>query len=220
MKVLKHIKFCPKTFKSFSLIKFYSKMEKNLRWENPLDEIKEGPAYRTKLHLQNSLTNIKQEFVTLDGSRVVNWYICGPTVYDSAHLGHAKTYVGFDILRRIMTSYFGYEVNYTMNITDIDDKIINRSNEKEVEFQEFARRWEEDFFNDMKTLNVMYPSKITRVSEYIPNIVEYIERLVKKEYAYEKEGSVYFDTEFYKKQNVSLNLTLVPIPETHSSQPK
>lgn len=81
----------------------------------------------TGLHVYNSLSREKVPFVTRDGSKQVTWYICGPTVYDSSHLGHARNYVTFDIIRRIMKEYFGYNILYVMNVTDVDDKIINRA---------------------------------------------------------------------------------------------
>ena len=77
------------------------------------------------LRVSNSLTRTLTPFVPMVGKRVL-WYMCGPTVYDSAHLGHARTYLSFDILRRILTKYFGYDVLLVMNITDVDDKIIIR----------------------------------------------------------------------------------------------
>ena len=184
------------------------KEEKPQRWYNPKDTLKE-PIYRTGLMVNNSLCNEKVEFVTKSGDRTINWYMCGPTVYDSAHLGHARTYLTFDIIRRILSSYFHYDVNLCMNITDIDDKIIQRSNEQKKNFSEFARYWEDSFFKDMRALNVMYPNYITRVSEYIPEIISFIEVIIKNGYAYEKNGSVYFDIEAYKKGN-HLYAKLVP----------
>ena len=174
------------------------KEEKPQRWYNPKDTLKE-PIYRTGLMVNNSLCNEKVEFFTKNGDRTINWYMCGPTVYDSAHLGHARTYLTFDIIRRILSNYFHYDVNLCMNITDIDDKIIQRSNEQKKNFSEFARYWEDSFFKDMRALNVMYPNYITRVSEYIPEIIAFIEVIIKNGYAYEKNGSVYFDIEAYKK---------------------
>ena len=182
--------------------------EKPQRWYNPASSLKE-PIYRTGLKVNNSLCNEKVEFVTQNGDRTINWYMCGPTVYDSAHLGHARTYLTFDIIRRILCNYFHYDVNLCMNITDIDDKIIQRSNEQKKNFSEFARFWEDSFFKDMRALNVMYPNYITRVSEYIPEIISFIEVIIKKGYAYEKNGSVYFDIEEYKKGN-HLYAKLVP----------
>ena len=78
------------------------------RWINPLDSLSGKPIYRTGLKVNNSLCNEKVEFVTKTGDRTLTWYMCGPTVYDSAHLGHARTYLSFDILRRILSSYFNY----------------------------------------------------------------------------------------------------------------
>ena len=75
----------------------------------------------------NTFTRTKVPFVPLEGNRV-GWYICGPTVYDSAHMGHARNYVNFDVLRRVMSDYFRYDVRFIMNVTDIDDNIINRAN--------------------------------------------------------------------------------------------
>lgn len=105
----------------------------------------------------------------------ITWYTCGPTVYDDSHMGHARTYISFDILRRIMTDYFGYNVKLVMNITDVDDKIIRKSQEQNCEFTEISRKYENEFMEDMKRLNVGLPTVITRVSEYMPEIVSYIE---------------------------------------------
>ena len=177
-----------------------NKEEKPQRWYNPLSSLKE-PIYRTGLMVNNSLCNEKVEFFTKNGDRTINWYMCGPTVYDAAHLGHARTYLTFDIIRRILSNYFHYDVNLCMNITDIDDKIIQRANKENQKFSEFARYWEDQFFKDMRSLNVMYPNYITRVSEYIPEIIKFIEVIIQKGYAYENNGSVYFDIEQYKKGN-------------------
>ena len=178
------------------------------KWTHPLDNLlnnistnpNNSKLYRTGLFLNNSLNpDEKTEFVTSDGSRNVKWYICGPTVYDSAHLGHARTYLSFDILRRVMEKYFGYNISLCMNVTDIDDKIINRSNEQNKDYLEFTKFYEDEFFSDMKKLNVSYPNYITRVSEYIDEIVQFIKVLVEKNYAYVSNGSVYFDIENYTK---------------------
>ena len=178
------------------------------RWYNPLESLKE-PIYRTGLFVNNSLCNKKVEFFTKNGDRTINWYMCGPTVYDYPHLGHARTYLSFDIIRRILINYFHYDVNLCMNITDIDDKIIQKSNDGNKNFSEFARYWEDVFFQDMKALNVMYPNYITRVSEYIPEIIEFIKVIIKNGFAYEKNGSVYFNIENFKNKN-HLYAKLVP----------
>lgn len=88
------------------------------------------------LHLFNSLTRQKEPFVPQNGNRVT-WYNCGPTVYDASHMGHARTYLSFDILRRVIQNYFGYNVFYVMNITDIDDKIIRRARQGHL-FDEYV----------------------------------------------------------------------------------
>lgn len=89
-------------------------------------------------------------------------------------MGHARTYISVDMIRRILTKYFNYDLFFCMNITDIDDKIIIRSNEKGEEFSAFARKWELDFFSDMKALGVEFPDSLVRVSEHVPEIINFI----------------------------------------------
>lgn len=237
-----------------------------------------------KLKLYNSFTRQKETFIPQDGKKVL-WYSCGPTVYDASHMGHARSYISFDILRRILSGYFRYDIFYVMNITDIDDKIIMRArqqylydqyvikescisdilvdvrtalatyveksklatdpdkkklheqtisktldaiknaendksesartnllnNVKDVLsnwldalhgsevtdnsiFRSLPRYWEEEFYKDMQALNVLPADVVTRVSEYIPEIIEYIEKIIKNGMAYESHGSIYFDT--------------------------
>jgi cysteinyl-tRNA synthetase len=112
-------------------------------------------------------------------------------VYAPSHMGHARTYLGFDILRRIMT-YFRYNVTLIMNITDLDDKIIERSAEQGIHHLELSQRYESEFFKDMADLGVQVPSCVTRVTEYMDDIVAYIQRIIDKKLAYESNGSVYF----------------------------
>jgi len=108
-------------------------------------------------------------------------------------MGHARNYVSFDIIRRIMTDYFGYDVRQVMNITDIDDKIIRKSNETGQHFLEISRHFENEFIQDLRALGCQLPDTIVRVSEYVPEIVKYIEKIIENGYAYESKGSVYFD---------------------------
>ncbi|GAB66089.1 cysteine -tRNA ligase [Plasmodium cynomolgi strain B] len=165
------------------------------QWDMPP---KEGKKI-TGLLVNNSLTRSKVEFVPQE-KNLIKWYACGPTVYDAAHLGHARTYVSFDIIRRILVNYFKYDVFMVINITDIDDKIIKRSEEEKVTFTELARKWEYEFWEDMKKLNVLLPTAITRVSEYVDQIIHYIEKIIDNKYAYvSEEGSVYFDIDEFKK---------------------
>lgn len=259
------------------------------------------------LKLYNSLTRQKEEFIP-QGGKKVTWYSCGPTVYDASHMGHARSYISFDILRRVLSDYFKYDVQYVMNITDIDDKIIKRArqhylfgqylkkehklsqiledvdavvkklkgniqnttdpNKKtmldqmlsrvelavgEVEsavksgdqnkiisarelllnvakdplsdwldgslgssvtdnsiFNELPRHWESEFHKDMDSLNVLRPNVLTRVSEYVPEIVDYIQKIIDRGLAYEAGGSVYFDVAKFDSQANHHYAKLVP----------
>ncbi|KAI9497931.1 tRNA synthetases class I (C) catalytic domain-containing protein [Zychaea mexicana] len=278
----------------------------------------ENNSNKPVLKLYNSLTKTKTEFVPKRPGHV-SWYNCGPTVYDAAHMGHARTYLSMDIIRRVMESYFGYQVQFVQNVTDIDDKIILRARQQylfnnlknsteslnnelieRVEkywndyatsklsavkgaaseatsdwtafvammtpealakavlvdekfkmhftalqasraaidvakcalaqgnnakqsaevlldtsqdivslaldktegeavtdskiFRELSSYWEDMYFKDMKALNVLSPSVKTRVSEFVPEIVTYVKKIIANGYAYEADGSVYFDT--------------------------
>lgn len=275
------------------------------RWYAPEAHGDELP----KLRLYNTLTRTKTEFVPLERGKV-SWYSCGPTVYDSSHMGHARNYVATDINRRLLQNYFGYDVMFVQNVTDIDDKIILRARQnylfekfkKETAavddalvskvkaatdafakknlpkggpddvsvlekwlatldleaakaedpklpmnltavrsanealeqrgqlgvdeflekaksvllpvldaeqgasvtdpaiFRDLAAKWERDYDNDMRALNVLPPSVTTRVSEYVPEIIAFIEKIVANGFGYQTDdGSVYFDTAAFEK---------------------
>lgn len=115
-------------------------------------------------------------------------------------MGHARTYVALDVIRRIVKDFFGYNVVLCQNITDVDDKIIIRSSEKQIGFDALARQYETEFTEDMAMLGVQTPDIVTRVSEYIPEIVDFIQTLVVKGIAYESNGSVYFSTSAFEAQ--------------------
>ena len=278
-----------------------------MRWYAP--DASRNQAYNDQLKVHNSITNDLDVFVPRQG-RTVTWYTCGPTVYDACHMGHARAYLTFDILRRIMEDYFMFDVLYQVNITDVDDKIILRARqnklmddykaqvEKEGEytkvsayvqtamvnmktkleskltklqeplpegtpeievkaraealetaefklnqfiteteaavakvaegdiaalltashdavaaqldaekgstvtdqsiFQQHARRFEREFLEDMTALGVKEPDVVTRVTEYVPQIVDYIQGIMDNEFAYASNGSVYFDTTSFK----------------------
>ncbi|CAL6045299.1 Cysteinyl-tRNA_synthetase [Hexamita inflata] len=143
---------------------------------------------------KNSFTNVIEKLPESDIYRV---YICGPTVYNSSHLGHARTYITFDVIRRILEQVFQKTVVYQMNITDIDDKIITRSNEQGISSEQLARKYEADFFADMDNLNIMRPTVVTRVTECMPAIIHFVQTIIDNGYGYMSNGSVYFDTQAF-----------------------
>jgi cysteinyl-tRNA synthetase len=259
------------------------------------------------LKVFNSLTRQKEVFVPISGKKVT-WYSCGPTVYDASHMGHARSYITFDILRRVLADYFGYDIFFVMNITDIDDKIIKRARQnylfekymaeerslgavlndaklvlenllettqnaidhdkkqmyekllekltKSIEelesavksgdnskieeakknylikskdplsdwldckfgatvtdnaiFTSLPQHWEQEFHKDMEALNILKPHVLTRVSEYIPEIVAYIEKIMSNGFGYEANGSVYFDVATFDKKEDHYYAKLVP----------
>jgi cysteinyl-tRNA synthetase len=165
------------------------------RWCRPCDQ---SPP---KLHIYNSLTRSKVPFYPIDPSgQRVTMYVCGPTVYDAAHLGHARTYLQFDVIRRILRDVLGYDVVYVMNVTDVDDKIIVRSQERGITPEALAREWERKFLEDMTSLGVERPSAMPRVTEYVPEIVSFVETCIQNGFAYEDQGSVYFDTRAFESK--------------------
>lgn len=267
------------------------------------------PEGKSELKLYNSLTKEKNEFIPQSGGKRVLWYNCGPTVYDASHMGHARSYITFDILRRVLSDYFHYDIFYTMNITDIDDKIINRGrrnhlmkiyresthpvekiradvdealtmyqekfdkttdpdkktmmtrilngathardelskavDEKKTSdelrscadntinkcadplsdfldklygagvtdhkiFSELAQYWENEFHEDMSALNILPADILTRVSQYVPEIVTFIQKIIENGFAYESKGSVYFDTMKFATHESHQYAKLVP----------
>ena len=122
----------------------------------------------------------------------VNLFVCGPTVYDSAHIGHARTYIFFDVLAKFLKSE-KVDLFYLQNITDIDDKIIHRAKELGIDPLELSRKESARYLEDMKTIKVTAVNEYAKASDHISEIISQIERLISKKHAYESQGSVYFD---------------------------
>ncbi len=149
------------------------------------------------LRIYNSLTRQKETFVPLHEGRV-HMYVCGPTVYMDAHLGHGKTYVNFDIMVRYLR-YLGYRVLYVQNITDVghmldtgEDRMLKGAAREQKHPMEIAETYTRHYFRDMDRLNVLRPDISPRASGHIPEMIEQIKRLLERGYAYEINGSVYF----------------------------
>ncbi len=136
----------------------------------------------------NTLTRKKEELADTK----IKMFVCGPTVYDNSHLGHARTYTAYDIIAKYLR-YRGYDLFFLMNITDVDDKIINRANESKKDPKDIAVRFEKSFMEDMSSLRIDSVDKFARASEHISEIVSQIHRMIEKGVAYETSTGVYFD---------------------------
>jgi cysteinyl-tRNA synthetase len=143
------------------------------------------------LKIYNTLTRKTEEFQTLEPN-LVKMYVCGVTVYNDAHVGHAMSALVFDIIRRYL-EYRGYTVKHVMNYTDVDDKIINRAKQLNEDPLKLSQRYIEDYANDLKALNVLPATSNPQVSKTMPLIIKFIEGLIQKEHAYAaSNGDVYF----------------------------
>ena len=152
------------------------------------------------LQVYNYLTRQKEVFKPLERGRV-HMYVCGPTVYDHAHLGHAKLYVAMDVVVRYLR-FLGYKVRYVQNITDVghlldtgEDRILKGARRERVEPMELVEMYTRSYFEDMDALGVVRPNISPRASAHIPEQIEWIKALIEKGYAYEVDGNVYFSVE-------------------------
>ena len=145
---------------------------------------------KKRLKLYNTLTHRKEDFIPYDNHKI-GIYVCGPTVYDSAHLGHARAAVMFDVITRFL-SELGYKVTYVRNFTDVDDKIINKSKETGLPPEEIASRYTIEYREDMASLGVNMPDYEPKVTEHIPEIIELIKIIIDRGYAYQSGGDVFF----------------------------
>lgn len=143
------------------------------------------------LSLYNDLTHQKEIFTPLEKGKV-RFYVCGPTVYDYIHVGNARPFILFDILRRHMED-MGYEVVYVQNFTDIDDKMINKARDLGISVDELAERFITAYFEDADALGIRRATMHPRATHYIPQIIKLVERLIERGHAYVVDGDVYFD---------------------------
>ena len=149
----------------------------------------------TDIYLHNTLKQRKEEFIPIDASNV-RMYVCGPTVYDKAHLGNAKTPVVYDVLYRLLCYVYGQEhVTYVSNITDVDDKILNKHKETGKSIREITEQTYNWYLGDMKKLNVLSPNYRPRATEYIPEMIKLVELLLQNGHAYIAENQVLFDVD-------------------------
>jgi cysteinyl-tRNA synthetase len=161
------------------------------------------------LYIYNTLSRKKEQFIPLHENKV-GMYVCGPTVYGDGHLGHARPAITFDILFRYL-QHLGYKVRYVRNITDVghlendadsgEDKIAKKARLDELEPMEVVQYYVNRYHKAMEALNVLPPSIEPHASGHIMEQIEFVEKILEAGFAYESEGSVYFDVEKYNKQH-------------------
>jgi len=142
------------------------------------------------IYIYNSLTQKKEEFLPLNPPNV-NMYTCGVTVYDECHIGHARSLFVFDIIKRYL-NYRGYKVKFVRNITDIDDKIINKAKEEKVSWKEISEKYIRKYYDDLDSLGIERADFEPKATENIPQMIKIIEKFIKKGFAYQKNSDVYF----------------------------
>jgi cysteinyl-tRNA synthetase len=170
------------------------------------------------MKVYNTLARKLEEFVPLN-DMTINMFVCGQTVYDDAHIGHAKTYIDFDIIARWLR-HSGYKVKYIQNITDIDDKIINRAKERGVSAKELSEHYEKRLMADLEAIDVkggidMYP----RSHDYMDQIKDQIQLLLDKGYAYYLDGDLYYDVDKFADYTKLSGMSLKELNE-HRIEPK
>jgi cysteinyl-tRNA synthetase len=148
------------------------------------------------LKIFNTLTRTKENFVPLTPGQV-RMYVCGVTVYDSAHIGHARSLATFDMIYRYL-KFCGYGVNFVRNFTDVDDKIINKANDEKVSCEIITNRYIEEYYRDSEALGLLRPTEEPRATSHIADIIALIERLQSKGLAYSIDGDVYYEVNCFK----------------------
>ncbi len=148
------------------------------------------------MKIYNTLTRKKEEFKPIDPNEI-KIYVCGPTVYNFFHIGNARPFVVFDTFRRYL-EFRGNQVKFVQNFTDVDDKIINRAREEGITAPEVADKYIAEYYKDAAALNVKIATVHPRVSEHIPEIIDFVKTLIDKGFAYEVNGDVYYSTRKFK----------------------
>jgi cysteinyl-tRNA synthetase len=173
----------------------------------------------TKIYLYNTLTRIKEEFKPIN-SKEVRMYVCGPTVNDVPHLGHARQQITFDILRKTL-EYNKLKVKFVSNITDVDDKIIKKANELNENIKELTKRNTQAHIEDYKKLNISSPTIQPKATEYIKEMIDLIKTLEKKEYTYEiKNDGIYYNTSKFKSYGKLSNQNLTALKKAKRTKEK
>ena len=156
------------------------------------------------MSIYNSLTKSTEPLPILVGNPTpISWYTCGPTVYDHSHIGHARTYMMVDLMRRTL-EMFGYKVTLGMNITDIDDKIIKRAKEEKTDVQSISKKYTSLFFKDLTDLNIRLAEEIMNVTDYITEMTGDIQTMIANDLAYLKDDSVYFNKTNYLEKGFKM----------------
>lgn len=156
-----------------------------------MDAIEKREERGGKMRIYNTLTKKKEEFVPLTSGEV-GMYVCGITAYDISHLGHARSAIVFDVIKRYL-KYRGFKVNHVRNITDVDDKIIARAAQEKVSTDEIAKRYTEEYYKEMDRLGVSRADVEPKATEHIDEMIDVIKNLIDKGYAYNVDGNVYFE---------------------------
>ncbi|CAG5115092.1 unnamed protein product [Candidula unifasciata] len=185
--------------------------ERAHKWEIP-------QGYATQIKIYHPLVKEQVPLVLLQ-EKLAHWYACGPTVYDSPHIGHASSYVRLDIIRRIMSSVFGIDTTLVMGVTDIDDKIIQKSNQTGQNMAEITQLYESEFFASLAKLKVTPPSITVRVTDHVSHIIDFIRQIEQKGYTYRTaDGSLYFDVNKYGHYGAFINMQIHMSPETDTDK--
>lgn len=169
------------------------------------------------IEFYNTLTKKKEKFEPIKKGKV-SFYSCGPTVYNYPHIGNYRAYIFADTLKRVLL-YSDLKVKHIMNITDIDDKTIRDSQKENKSLKEFTTFYTKEFYKDLKVLNILKPTKFTKATDYVKEMVKIIKILIKKDFAYKsKDGSIYFDIQKFKTYGKLSGITLDQLKENASGR--